>query len=586
MSDFTQIQPNTWHLIRRAIIYSALGILALSTFINLSLLAVPLYSLQIFDRVLHSQSEETLWMLCSVTLIFCFMGVALDMVRRRIPRILCQLINDRLLPINIEDWASNAVHRGKKSSTPNLSKSQSDPGVFLKLSYLLAQPSLQGVADALFIPLFLFLMFLMHPLLGITMLSINMLLVSVTIIRHYSLKQIEPQLQQAADNTQRECATLQQEYANAYTMGYHHLWQARVARSLEQQTQHIGQSNNTQQSLLSAANGLRTLSQVAIPTVGAILLIQQQISAGQLLASIIIASRCLLPFDQLIAHWRDLFQLHGILQTVKALLSRTQDEKYHPTTTLNGTLRLVSHANAQTRPIDIRMARGERIAIIGPAGSGKSSLLQSMMGISPPQLSANANSSEPDNSLKIYLDDYQSHHLDRRWLHNQIGYASVSSAPVSLQVKDYISHLQTSTSNRIERAAKQAGIHHDIIKLSAGYDTLITQDPKSCGRGFMQKLAIARALFFQPRYLFLDEVDNHLDNQGLEKLQLLLLELQVRGTTVVLATQRKSIIESCDKILLMDNGIPAFYGKPQGLSMSGNQVHQLHSAASSRGETP
>jgi ABC-type protease/lipase transport system fused ATPase/permease subunit len=580
MNDLTQPQHNTWGVIRKALFVSALGIISLSTLINFTLLAVPLYSLQIFDRVLNSKSEETLWMLCTVTLVVCLMGIALDTVRRRIPRILSHLIQDRVQQLNLEDWALNSLSPSKKSD-----KSQSSPGVLLKLSHLLSQPSLQGLADALFIPVFLLVMFWMHPLLGVAMLVVNGLLIAITVARHFTLKRLQPNLSQTAQTTQRECQALQQEYSNALIMGYHHLWLARVKRAVDHQTQGLSQSDTTQQSLMSMSYSLRTLSQIAVPTVGAMLLIQQQITAGQLLAAIIIASRCLMPFDQLIGHWRELIELRQILQQIKTLLGNVQDDKYRPTATLNGSLRVVGNASQHTRPIDIRINKGEHVAIIGPSGSGKSCLLNAILGISAKNRTLNNGIAESTPDLTVYLDGFQSHHLDRRWLHNQIGYATSPSAPLTLSIKDYISHLQTSTSNRIERAAQQAGIHDDILTLSAGYDSIITDEPKACSKSFMQKLAIARALFFQPKYLFLDEVDNLLDNDGLNTLQQLFQEMQNRGTTVISVTQRKSIIESSDKILLMDNGSPAFFGPPQGLSLTNNRVHPIHSLHTLRGES-
>jgi ATP-binding cassette, subfamily C, type I secretion system permease/ATPase len=555
-------QKTDWKVIRQALIASAAGVLLLSTLINIALLSVPLYSLQIFDRVLYSKSQETLWMLCIATLIICITAIALDSIRRKIPRTLSDFINDRLLSTTVEDWALRTLHK-PSPSTSSASSHQTGPGSLLKLSHLLSQPSLQGLADALFIPVFLLILFLIHPLLGVTMLIANLLFVSLTIMRHHSLKRQQPQLEEALINTQRESQSLQQEFTSAYTMGNPHLWLAKVSRAIEHQTRQISKSDNSQQVLTSLASSLRTLSQIAIPTAGALLLIQQHISAGQLLAAIIIASRCLMPFEQLISHWRDLTQVTEILHNLKKVLNHKRPAKNHPIAALNGKLSITSTANSNRPAVNIQINKGECIAIIGPAGSGKSSLMQTIMGLP---------SGDSDGSLTAKLDNYNSQLLDRRWLHSQIGCASTPAAPIAISIKDYISHLQSTTDNRIERATRQAGIHKAISELELGYDTIINQDKLGCGRGFLQKLTIARALFHQPQYLFLDEVDNNLDNDGIENLQFLLKTLQERGTTVIFITQRKSLIENSDKILLMDNGYPVFFGQHQHLAWSNKRI--------------
>jgi ATP-binding cassette, subfamily C, type I secretion system permease/ATPase len=571
MKDTGLSQKTSWKMIRQALIISAAGVILLSTLINIALLAVPLYSLQIFDRVLYSKSQETLWMLCSATMIICLTAIALDSIRRKIPRTLSHFINDRLLNASLEDWALRTLDKPSPDS-PTGSTSQSGPGSLLKLSHLLSQPSLQGLADALFIPVFLLILFLIHPLLGTTMLIANLLFVSLTITRHYSLRRQQPQLEQASINTQRECRSLQQEFSNAYTMGNPHLWLAKVSRAIENQTSQVAKSDKSQQTLTSLASSLRTLSQIAIPTAGALLLIQQQISAGQLLASIIIASRCLMPFEQLISQWRDLTQITDILHGLKNILALQRMPKNHPIAALNGKLSITSVDNSIRPAVNIQVTEGECIAIIGPAGSGKSSLMQKMMGLPERSLS----SGEASAKLATQLDEFNSQLLDRRWLHSQIGYASIPASPIGISIKDFISHLQSTTDNRIERATRQAGLHKDISRLELGYDTIINQDHQACGRGFLQKLTIARALFHQPRYLFLDEVDNNLDNNGIENLQRLLKTLQERGTTVIFITQRKLLIESSDKILLMDNGYPTFFGNHQHLSLSNNRIKSTH----------
>lgn len=567
-------QKTNWKVIRQALIASAAGVLVLSTLINIALLSVPLYSLQIFDRVLYSKSQETLWMLCSATLIICITAIALDTIRRKIPRILSHFINDRLLNTTLEYWALRSLEKPSPSASA-VSSSQPGPGSLLKLSHLLSQPSLQGLADALFIPVFLLILFLIHPLLGVTMLIANLLFVCLTIMRHHTLKRQQPKLEEASVKTQLESQSLQEEFTSAYTMGNSHLWLAKLSRAIEHQTRQISKSDNSQQVLTSLASSLRTLSQIVIPTTGALLLLQQHISAGQLLAAIIIASRCLMPFEQLISHWRDLTQITDILSNLKKVLNHKRSPKNNPIAKLNGNLSITSITNSNCPAVNIEVNKGECIAIIGPAGSGKSSLMQTIMGLP---------SGDSDNNLIAQLDSYNSLLLDRRWLRSQIGYAATPTAPIAISIKDYISHLQSTTDNRIERSARQAGLHNAISKLELGYDTIINQDKLACGRGFLQKLTIARALFHQPHYLFLDEVDNNLDNDGMENLQHLLKTLQERGTTVIFITQRKPLIESSDKILLMDNGYPAFFGHHQHLAWSNKRIKPTQNVHTLRGD--
>lgn len=573
INDKSAEHQKLWRRLRKAILQSTATLLVLSLLTNLAMLAVPIYSLQIFDRVMSSQSEGTLWMLCIAASIVCAAMVGFDSLRRKVPRMISQFIGEKLSAISIQcGLDQNEHHSAQQQDSQEPDGFKFTPSTLLTLQQQLNHPVVLSLADALFSPLFLLVLFIIHPYFAVLMLISNLLCFLMIALKQHGMAHQQEKLKAAQKLSQQQLHNLQQQYPATQAMGSSNVWQQHSNDALLARIATESTVENRQQRFASWCNSLRLITQLAIPTLGALLLIEQLISPGMLLAAIIIGLRALMPYELIINQWHTLSRIKDILTGIKeTLLSPQESQKQRPIAELEGNISLQGPATIEHRALNISIKAGSAIAIIGPIGSGKSNLFRLLMGMP---------TEAPTNELTAHLDQHNAQLLERDWLQGQLGFAGKAEQPLELSIRDFISVCTANSDDLIQQAATQAGVHEDITALPLGYDTVISQNAMARSQGFMQKLAIARALFGQPKYLFLDDVDALLDKQSLDALQYLLTSLKKRGTTVVYSSQRKSLLNQADQVLLMEQGRPIFFGSQDQLKWHANKSMNSDNAQS------
>jgi len=534
---------------KRNIWQSFILLMAMSLVTNVSMLVVPLFSLQIFDRVLGSGSFETLYMLLAAAIIIGLFHCYFEYRRQYMPAILLQYCFAQ----NHKQAAINSSH-------------QSDSSLYGEFSKLLngnVSGLLLAAIDACFCPLFICVLYLLHVNFAILVTFTNMICVLIFYFQYRALGKYQSELM-----------------ANQQGQGKNIEELVRASKNLLADNRIMGWLSNAKADELNQSafklkiveNRFKTVFllnkwclQLALPTMGATLLLNNQITSGALLAALIIGYRGLIPFEVIFNQWQlsgKLVDLYKKWQQQLFTLS-TQPKKVLPITQLSGRLRvdgLTIHAkNTDTcllNSVSFSLEPGESLAIIGANGSGKSLLIDSLLGVGP-KFTGN-----------VYFDEYRKRHVDETWLGEQVGYVPQNLLVATTSIALLICRNQARDNGRIVDVAKQLAVHDFIVSLPLGYETQVGMYGESIPPGVMQRLLIASAIYPQPKYLFFDEADSFLDQAGQQVYKQLIETMHSRGTTLVYVTQKRSLVDLAHRVLLLDKGKVFYTGDAQGLNLS------------------
>jgi PrtD family type I secretion system ABC transporter len=301
---------------------------------------------------------------------------------------------------------------------------------------------------------------------------------------------------------------------------------------------------------------VRLTLQVLVTAVSAWLALHGEITLGAIIASAILASRALSPFEAAIATWKTLTDARGAYSRLTESLSHIAAPDAMALPDPQGALAVeqVSYAvpaleKPLIRNISFRANAGEVVAIVGPSGSGKSTLLRLILGIRP--LSAGI----------VRLDGADINQWAKDALGRFIGYLPQDVELFAGSIKDNICRFQEDASPQaIVKAARMANAHELILRLPQGYDTDIGDGGVLLSVGQRQRIGLARALFGEPRLLILDEPDANLDEAGQQALISALDHAKRQGMTTLLVTHRKSLLTHADKLLLLREGQSEAFG--------------------------
>lgn len=532
-----------WNTLKQKLISTAWLLLFLSLLANLCMLALPIYTLQIFDRVITSQSSETLIMLAAALAISGCAHIYFDTLRRRVP-------------INFSVYLQQKVSRTLGNQRD--SKNNQRTADLETMASTITSPVAIAATDALWTPLFVILLFALHPALGAVLLVVNALLTAIIFFQQYHLKRKQQKLQKHRKQyhqQQKESDTCQDTLLG---MGMAADWQAYSNNAHQQKLQAQQSVFTVQQRYTTTLTSLKWLLQSALPTVGAVLLIEQAITPGTLLAALIIGFRGLLPFEVLLTHWQSVQQAQQAWKNIRQHLHQKSGTQTVPPVALKGDVQITQlHAKEHLKGIDLTLPAGQCMAIIGANGAGKSLLMECLLG------------KHTLTSGQIKLGNCDIQHLDSEWLGKHIGYVSQCPQLPTATLRDHICRYRQLPIEEANQAmvacATQAGLHQWIMSLPNGYDTLIDNTSNPLSPGMQQRLALARALFGKPQLLLFDEADAAFDLEGVATYQQLLKQAKSQGITTVFVTQRRQLLTCADQVLVIERGQQAFMGAPERL---------------------
>lgn len=521
-----------------------------SMFVNLLMLTGPFFMLQIYDRVLGSKSVPTLVALCVLVVVLYGFMAAIDILRTRILSRTAVRLDDTL--------ASRTIDVVLHHSARKTSKVGSAPVRDLDtVRQFISGPALVALFDAPWVPVYLAVIFLFHPALGVFAL-VGAIFLFLLMLANERLSR-----QPAADLTQQS--------GTAHAMTEELYQNAELVRALgmapTMRDRWLTQHNKTLTDglTLSDRNGAitgvtraaRLLMQSAILALGAYLVLQQAILPGVMIAASIIFARALAPVEQSISQWRHVLAARASWTRLRELLTTTElptnplelpDPKGH--LSADGIALVAPGRDAPLlQGIHFDIAPGEALGVLGPTGAGKSSLARVLIGAIEPQKG------------RVQLDGAALDQWDRDRLGRHMGILTQDAEVFSGSVAENISRFdEHADADAIIEAAKLAELHHYILDLPQGYDTTIGPNGIPMSGGQRQRIGLARAVYKKPAIVILDEPNANLDATGEAAVIACIKRLKSLGSSVIVIAHRPSAIQAVDKVLYLRDGKQLAFG--------------------------
>ncbi len=516
--------------------------------INILNLTLPLYSLQIYDRVLQSGSGATLFLLTAAAVAAMATLAVLDDVRSQL------LVN---MGVRFDNRLSARLFALQMESATG-KRGQENGQVLRDLDTLRQVVTGSGTLALLDLPwtiIFIAVCFLLHPLLGITVLLATLGLIALAVFNQIAVTAPLTESNNSGNKSYglTDIAMRNAEPIQAMGMLPSILRRWRAVRGIFMERQAAASYRNAR--IASFIRFFRMFLQIAMLAIGAWLVIERDISPGSLFAAAMLSSRALVPIDQVTGVWRQLAQgwaafgrLQAAFDTPARPVAMTIPQPEGRLSVEGLTHFIAGNEHPILKDISFEIAAGESLGLVGPSGAGKSMLARLLVGIAKPQ------------SGIVRLDGADVYTWERGAFGQAVGYLPQDTSLMAGTVRDNIARFGDATPSDIVDAARRVGVHDMILRLPQGYDTQVGEGGTSLSGGQRQRIALARAVLGKPRLLILDEPNSNLDGDGEDSLRALLGALKREGISIVLIAHRPSLLTSVDKLLILANGQIAKFG--------------------------
>ena len=515
----------------------------LSFFLNLTLLALPIYMLQLYDRVLTSRSQSTLAMLSVAALFVLLVMGLLEFVRARIL-------------VRIGEWFDHSLRRWLVHISMVEGRDSQAVRDLDEFRTFLSGPGLMALMDAPWTPVFLFAIFVLHPWLGALATLGGVLLAVLAVVNEVMTRGliVESNRHAAAAHRFSELAARNAEVIAAMAMSAPLIkrWEVDRAAAITLQTAGSDRAGTFSAIAKFARMGL----QMAVLSVGAWLAIQDRLSPGAMIAASIIMSRALSPIEVAIGAWRSVVTARTAYQRVKLFL----DDHPVPAARMSlppprgalqveqVTVLLPGREEPVLKGVSFALAKGEVLGITGPSAAGKSTLARVILGIVRPQKG------------QVRIDGFELDAWNRAELGRASGYLPQDVELFDGRVDENIARFEEVDAPAVVAAAKVTGSFELIGALPEGFNTRIGIGGAHLSGGQRQRIALARSVYGNPALVVLDEPSSNLDAEGDAALIQAIAKLKQQGTTVVIVTHRPNILLHADKVLVLQNGEATHFG--------------------------
>lgn len=525
-----------------------------SAAINLLMLTGPLYMLQVYDRVLSSGSVATLQgLFVIVVILYAFLGVY-EFLRARLLSRASYRMDQAVGADAFGFWLRSGFVDNKEHYNP-----VQDLAV---IRAFLASPAILGLFDLPWIPIFLAVVFFIHPWLGWLTVGGAIIVIIAAIINRFASR--DP-IKNAGNSEGVERSFVERTRRNAeavLALGMLDKVTDRWSGLHQNSLGHYQTGGDRSEIVAAFSKSFRLLLQSTLLTVGAYLALAQEISAGMIIATSIVAGRALAPVDQVIAHWRTIGRAGDAHRRLKDAMDYIPDPqsgfdlpepKGHlvvkNVTKLTPKNSLVSDRPRILERISFELEPGDGLGVVGSSAAGKSSLARLLVGLW-----------QPDQG-EVRLDGATLNQWHNEDLGGHIGYLPQRVEMLPGTIAENIARFDPDARDEdVIEAAQIAGVHDMILKMPQGYTTYVGTTEQPLSGGQTQRLGLARALYGSPRLLVLDEPNSNLDAKGDEALASAVIGMRKKGCTVLVMAHRPSVIQAVNKILILHEGKVGRFG--------------------------
>jgi ATP-binding cassette subfamily C exporter for protease/lipase len=516
------------------------AIIVFGAFINLLKFAMPMYTLQILDRVPDSRSVETLVMLTIIALFAVLSGVVLESVRRRLLVRWSSWLNRYLGPHLVQSAIDGAGDARSPSPSSMLDSLQTVRSFIEK--------SIAPLFDVLWVPVFLLVVFLIHPLFGAIMLTTMGLRLLSGFIQNRITRPSRDEWSEASREARSMIDAAERHADSIGAAGMSERLSQRWLDNIRTKMSEREASQDHDSAFLSINTGLYRVLYVFGMGFGVWLVVQNSMTIGGIIAANIIMRFGFRLLDRGVRRWGSLARARKAYRRLQRQLDSYESAPLREIDARDleapFVMERVSHrhsgqADSILRKVDLTLEAGEMLCVIGRCASGKSSFARLVSGAESPRAG------------HIRLGNMELSCLAPSQLHSIVGYMPQEARLFSGSVRDNISALRDCEIADVMDAARLAGIHERIIRLPEGYDTRIDHQTNLLSAGERRLVLIARALFGRPRLVVLDEPEAHLDRPSLDALAKAFNALKADGCSLIVMSQSNWLGKLADKTFLL-----------------------------------
>ena len=525
--------------------------LVISIIINVISLAPVLYMKNIYGPVVNSESNFTLLMVTIILLLMILLSGALEIIRFKILSMVGLILSEKLSKRLYQ--SSFEMYLTKRD--PNARRVIQD---FKIVRTFISSPLSGALLDTPISLVFIILVMYVHPKMGVMSIVAAIIMMIITLKNENKNKVI---LEESNLNNVQSQLYIADSITNAQTvqaMGMLDDLRKRWNNKYEQYSKNLSEATENQITSSTITKFVMLIQGSAIIGVGCLLTLEGSLppDGGSMIVASILGGKALQPLMRLIGGWKVLITTKDSFENLNQFLEN--NKKYEEKMNLPIPLGKLDVENLIARPpgtkktvingMTFTLKQGRSLAIIGPSGSGKSSLTKLLVGVWQPL------------SGSVRLDDADLFNWPKKEVGKYIGYLPQEIELLEGSILENICRFGIEDQTKAEKAASLVGIHDYICSLKNGYRTIINEEDGLFSGGQIQKIGLARAIYDDPKLVVLDEPNSNLDKKGEASLYQTIAYLKAKLTTVVIITHRPELLNHVDRIIVLSDGRPKLYG--------------------------
>lgn len=544
-TDTVTLLQSVRKMFLRGFVYAGL----VSLFLNFAMLISAIFMIQVYDRVLPARSYDTLYGLLIIGGLGIVVYGLLDFARNWTYTVLAhgfaQKLNLPALQAGVLKSVEGGVHEGGSVIKD-----------IAELRAFISSHSASVPLDAICSIVFLVALYLIHPIYAAVALAFIIVMVVLNFVTDVLTRSAVQRASDAQMHHVQEVANSLRHAEAIEAMGMLPALVRMWRRSQTEMLEYSNSANIRSRVVLAISKSLQKSLQMVVVATGAFLVLNHSVTTSVLFAGMVLTSQAVSPFSHMIESWRHWVEAYHAWGRIKRLIETQGSVRQSmPAPVGDGDLsveNLVYLPDGRSVPvlrgISFSVSPGEILGIAGPSGAGKSTLARCMTGIIKPTVGG------------VYLDGNSTFLWERGSFGKAVGYLPQSLSIIDGTVRQTIARMQESDPRDVIRAAQAAGIHELIGKLPHGYDTPIEEGMHMLSGGQMQRLALARALYGDPKLLILDEPNSNLDAIGEQALIAAIRQARARGAIVIMIAHRPSVMAIADKLMILEHGAIKQFG--------------------------